>query len=112
MTNREIFNSLRTAKWEQHREGECIMKTGGQDWNAYVGPDGTLYVAGSAVIGGSFTMPHGIIPEVDEVVAFARAEVVNLWHEWLERDPLRDTSLMFPLVGLKSYATADASTVA
>jgi len=87
MTNREIFESLKTAKWEQHRNGECIMKTSGPFWDAYVGPDGTLYITGSAIAGGSFAVPYGIIPEVDEVVAFARAEVVNLWHEWLERSP-------------------------
>lgn len=87
MTNREIFESLKTAKWEQYRGGECVMKTGGKDWNAYVGPDGTLYITGSALAGGSFSMPHGINPEVDEVVAFARAEVVNMWREWLERSP-------------------------
>ena len=80
MTNKEIFESLKTAKWEQFRNGEGHVRTEVGGCTAHVSAEGTLY------IGGKIAVPFGVIPEVDEIVRYAQTGIFQrVFNEWLEK---------------------------
>lgn len=80
MTNKEIFESLKTAKWEQFREGEGHVRTEVDGRTALVSAEGTLYINGQIAI------PFGVIPEVDEIVTSALTGIFpRIFSEWLEK---------------------------
>ena len=83
MTNREIFESLKTAKWEIYKINGLVLAANGKDWKAYIGRDGGLYLSGAALTDG-YNIPHGVVPEVDEVVLSAMKTLVDDWNRWLD----------------------------
>jgi cytoskeletal protein CcmA (bactofilin family) len=83
MTNKEIFESLKTAKWQRVVFSETTITTQGDGWAAAVHMDGSLHIAGG--VGGAVSFQYGVIPAVDEVVKIARYALADFFYEWLEK---------------------------